>query len=222
MSQDLWTQTLGAFTDAIATPDPTPGGGSVASVTATMGANLVVMALEVSAKRARTKGLDEAADQLDLAIPRGQSLAGLIRSGARADIVAFDTLMAAYRLAKDDPGRPQALADATLGATEAPVTLINQIAAAVDFATGIAPLVAPSIISDVHAGVAILVGGAEAARTTADINLPTLAPDVRNDFEERLAVSEQNIRDSRARLHQFAESSRGSQSGQADARTAQR
>lgn len=209
MSQDLWTQTLGDFTDSIATPDPTPGGGSVASVTGTMGANLVVMALEVSAKRARAKGNTDAADQLDLAIARGQSLAGRIRSGARADIVAFDTLMAAFRLPKDDPGRPQALTDATLGATEAPVMLVTQIAAAVDFAVGVAPLVTPGIISDVHAGVAILAGAARAARTTADINLPALDPLVRADFEERLAVSEQNLRASQSRLDELAREAAG-------------
>ena len=49
--ETLWGAGLAEFRDATASAEPTPGGGSVAGVSATLGLGLVIMALEISAKR---------------------------------------------------------------------------------------------------------------------------------------------------------------------------
>jgi formiminotetrahydrofolate cyclodeaminase len=47
----LWDLRLNDFREATASGQPTPGGGSVAGVSATLGLGLVIMALEISSKR---------------------------------------------------------------------------------------------------------------------------------------------------------------------------
>ena len=80
----LWHLGLADFRDRTASDQPTPGGGSVAMVSASLGLGLVLMALRVSARRAE----DSAA--LDPLILKADRLLNEISRHADADIDVFE------------------------------------------------------------------------------------------------------------------------------------
>ncbi len=119
--ESLWTAGLAEFRDATASAEPTPGGGSVASVSATLGLGLVIMALEISAKRKDAVRADEAT----ALIAEARGLMERLSGDADADVRAFRAYMAALKLPKltdeEKERRKKALAAASRGATEAPL-----------------------------------------------------------------------------------------------------
>jgi formiminotetrahydrofolate cyclodeaminase len=100
------------FLEALASQSPTPGGGSVAAITAAMGAALVSMA-ELEADMHRT---------LDAATGLRTRLLELVE----ADVAVFDQVMAAYRLPRaseaERQNRSEVIQAALRAATEVPLT----------------------------------------------------------------------------------------------------
>src|SRR5262245_53289022 len=83
------------FLERVASPDPTPGGGSVAALTGALGASLLVMVAAMpkakSDAAADRTALDEAAGRLEAL---RQTLARLVDR----DTAAYEAVMAALRL----------------------------------------------------------------------------------------------------------------------------
>ncbi|GGC77554.1 serine cycle enzyme [Tersicoccus solisilvae] len=188
---DLWSLPLAEFRRRTAGPEPTPGGGSVSSVTATLGVSLVQMAVHISARKAarETSGDAEAArGAWDDDARRGEELADALAEAAAADVAAFEALMRAYRLPRDGAAgedRKQAVAEASEGATEVPLRLAETITEAVEFAGTVVDRVDDHVRSDVLAGADILAGSFHAALHTVEINLPSLAEGPRAAFTSR-------------------------------------
>src|SRR4051812_21894107 len=96
MSDTLWNQSLSTFRDAIASTEPTPGGGSVSMVSATFGLGLVIMALEITAKKPEAGG-ESALEEL---IEESRELLDELSAHADEDVTVFQAYMAAFRLPK--------------------------------------------------------------------------------------------------------------------------
>lgn len=165
----LWDNTLREFRDKIASADPTPGGGSVAAVAATEGLALVVMALEVSAKRS------DAAPGLSPLIEKARPLLAALSSHADADVAAFEGYMAALHLPKTTPEeeskRKSAVALAGKQALEAPLASAKDCIMALGIANDAVEIAHAGIVSDVGAGAALIHGAVIATLYNVDINL---------------------------------------------------
>jgi len=165
----LWHWPLGTFRDALASDSPTPGGGSAAMVTATLGLGLVVMALRITANKAADRVF------LDTLILSGERLMAELSAHAEADIAVFDAYIAALKLPKatDDEkaARRAALQEATVAATEIPLNAAQTALEAIDLAGQAATLATTQIVSDVGAGAATLRGAVEAVLYAVDVNL---------------------------------------------------
>jgi methenyltetrahydrofolate cyclohydrolase len=155
--------TVRDLVDRTASSAPTPGGGSVAAVCASMGMALVVMALEV------TGGMDEIVDGCRELLTR-------LEDRADADVVEFEALMAAYRRPKTDPDRSEQIVSATVDATLGPLSLAEIAVSGVQLADAVLSRVKPGIRSDVLAGQDLLRGSVRAACRTADVNIDGLDP----------------------------------------------
>jgi len=170
----LWTQSLQDFLSATASAQPTPGGGSVAGVTAACGLGLVVMALEISGKR---KDVAQPA-QINALLVESRQVMAQIAGAADADIAAFRAYMAALKLPKDTDDqkrqRAESLQAAVIRATESPLQAARFMVAALHLATRALPLTHPHVLSDVGAGAGILEGALKAVLLNVDINLPGL------------------------------------------------
>lgn len=168
----LWRIGLAEFRDRTASDAPTPGGGSAAMVTATIGLGLVIMALRVTAKRA------DRPDTITPLIDTGEGLMNELSAHADADIAVFEAYMDALTLPRDSEAEKQArrqrLAEAAIAATEVPLNAAQSTLEALDLARQAMDLAHKSIVSDAGAGGAILHGALTAVLYNVDINLGSI------------------------------------------------
>jgi methenyltetrahydrofolate cyclohydrolase len=185
----LWSAGLADFRDATASGEPTPGGGSVAGVSATLGLGLVIMALEISAKRKDAIRLEE----MQALIEKARSLMGALSADADEDVRAFQGYMAALKLPKvsdeEKAARKQAMQAASRRATEAPLLAARHMVEGLELAELAAPLAHLHVVSDVGAGTGLLEGGLKAVLFNVDVNLPSLS-----DAEMKAAWGEERTR----------------------------
>ena len=107
---------------AIASSDPTPGGGSVAALSLAHAQSLTIMVARLTAGKEKwVDGHDSAELVISKWSPKIQYAIGL----AEKDALAFDQVMSAYRLPKGDETekkyRAESIREATIGAAKAPL-----------------------------------------------------------------------------------------------------
>ena len=164
--------TLAQFLDALASPDPTPGGGTASAVAGAMGTSLLVMVTGLA--KSNTNSDDEKA-ALAAARQALQPLAATLAALADADAAAFDEVMGAYRLPKasDDEkaARSAAIQKALQAATTAPLQTLRACAAAMAQAGAVAAGGNRSAVSDVGVAIGLLEAAAGGAEANVRINL---------------------------------------------------
>src|SRR5262245_13061883 len=114
--------TISAFVDALASPQPTPGGGTAAAVAGSMAAALLMMVAGLPKTRGNTD-----AERVQLTETRAalSSVRDRLLALADEDTEAYNRVVAAYRLPKssdaEKAARRQAIADGMRAATETPL-----------------------------------------------------------------------------------------------------
>ncbi|MBN8637652.1 MAG: glutamate formimidoyltransferase [Anaerolineae bacterium] len=106
------------FLNALASADPTPGGGSAAAYAGAMAAGLVAMVARVTV--GKKKYADVEARMLEI-IPQAETLRAELDKGVQRDADAFTAVIDAFKLPKDAPERPAAIEEATLNAARIPL-----------------------------------------------------------------------------------------------------
>jgi len=164
--------TVAKFLDALASPDPTPGGGTAAAVAGAMGASLLVM---VTGLVKSNTNADHEKAALSGARQALQPLVSALATLADADAAAFDQVMGAYRLPKatDDEkaARSAAIQKALQGATTVPLQTLRACAAAMAHAGTVAACGNRSATSDVGVAIGLLESAAAGAEANVRINL---------------------------------------------------
>jgi formiminotetrahydrofolate cyclodeaminase len=177
----LWEQRLDEFRDRVASRAPTPGGGSVACVCATFATGLLVMAAEIT--RA-----SQASDELDQILSQANLLVVELSAHADRDVEAFQSYVAALALPRgsdeEKAARKQAIADAAVAASEAPLDAGETMADAIELTERAKPAVKPSVMSDVLAAQDLLRGAVAAVLRNVDINLPYVGDEKKRDLLE--------------------------------------
>ena len=164
------------FIQALASAEPTPGGGTAAAVAGAMGTGLLIMVAGLTRTRGNT-------DEERAALARGRDrlvpLADHLEHCADRDTAAFNLVMAAYRRPKgtDDEkaARKAAIAEAMRGATEAPLETLRIAAQALEIGETVGRFGNPSAASDAGVGVGLLVAAAQGAAANVRSNLGALA-----------------------------------------------
>jgi glutamate formiminotransferase/formiminotetrahydrofolate cyclodeaminase len=158
----LASLSLREFVDELSSDSPAPGGGSVSALAASMAAGLAAMVAVLSHTK---KGFESKHDALDRIAVRGQQLKDQLLAAVDADTDAFDTLLEAMRMPKgtDDEKalRETALADATVGAAEVPLRVLEACPEMIELCREIASIGLQASLSD--AGVGAQMGRAAAA-----------------------------------------------------------
>jgi formiminotetrahydrofolate cyclodeaminase len=164
------------FIRSLASPEPTPGGGTAAAVAGAMGVGLLMMVSGLPRTRGNT---DEERATLAAVRQRLEPLADALERCADRDAEAFDAVMAAYRLPKasdqEKAVRRTAVAAAMEGATEAPLETLRLAVEALESAATVASIGNAAAVSDVGVGAGLLVAAANGAAANVHINLEGLA-----------------------------------------------
>ena len=172
-STSLWTLTVAQLRDQVASSDPTPGGGSVSIVAATLGVASIHKAVAVSLKRSAA---DFARHQalLELSSSTAALMASLSEF-ADADSLAFQSYLKACtlpRTTEDEKAfRRAAKEDGLVRATRIPLEAAAEMARGLRFAEAATRLVDPHVRSEVLAGGVLLGASIKSVLLSVDANL---------------------------------------------------
>lgn len=192
-------RSLRDFLATLAAKTPTPGGGSIAALNASMGFALVSMAARFTSGKKYESVEAEAlgvAERCDALRARAQVLID-------ADTAAYDAVTAAYGLPKatdeERGARAAAIQKALGGAIAVPAETIEVAMAGLEIAAGFAAKSNKNLASDVLVGSGCLFAAVEGARANVRINAASLSDAV--SARRFLDASERSYA-AAARLHE--------------------
>lgn len=167
--------TTAGFLDALASGEPTPGGGGAAALMGAMGAALISMVCNLTVGK---KGYEAVEEDMRELLGQAEALRATLQEMVSDDASAFDRLMSAYRLPKgtdeEKVYRAAAIQNGLKGATQAPLECARAAAEVIRLAARAVDRGNTNVISDV--GVGALAGWAalRSAALNVNINVPQL------------------------------------------------
>lgn len=165
-----WYTAAERFTEALASSEPTPGGGAAAAQTGAMGCALLLMAIGTTLKR---KNLDrEIQSDLEVSEKRLGSLKNQLKRYVQQDAQAYAGYLTAKRLPKDDPARDLALQSALETAARVPADTASAALQVLKELDRIQPAIAPVILADVHCAKHLLQAAIHCAVENVRANIP--------------------------------------------------
>ncbi len=167
----LTKQSLAVFSEEVASKKPTPGGGSVSAYMGALAASLICMVGRITLGKKEPRPLE----RLNRVVERGEELRQRLLGLVVEDTGAFDSVMDAYRLPRDDQkNREKAIQDATVKAAEVPLSTLDTSVQVLLLALDAAEVGSPSALSDVITAAAAAKAAVEGAASNVLINLESL------------------------------------------------
>ena len=167
--------TVAELLAALASPEPTPGGGTAAAIAGAMGTSLLVMVAGLAKSKNNTHEEKAALAKARAAI---EPIIARLTELADADSAALDAVITSYRLPKatdEEKGtRTRAIQAALRGATEIPLETLRACAGALEHARVVADYGNRSADSDVGVAIGLLNAAAAGAAANVRINLEGL------------------------------------------------
>ena len=168
------------FLDALAAGTPTPGGGSASAQAGAMAAGLISMVARLTVGK---KKYAEVESDMGYILHQSETLRAELTKLVEADAAAFTQVMDAYKLPKDNEGRPEAIQKATKKAIQVPLNVAGKSLQVMSLALQVAMTGNLNAISDAGVGLNLartaLTGGLYNVR----INLETLKDEqTKKDF----------------------------------------
>ncbi|MBO7237995.1 MAG: cyclodeaminase/cyclohydrolase family protein [Elusimicrobiaceae bacterium] len=143
-----WFKAAEKFNEALASSDPTPGGGAAAAMVAAMGYSLALMAARTTCKKKATS--QEVKDRLSVALHKLAALKVQLNHFIEEDGEAYSAFVAAKQLPKEDSIRPQAMQEALIHAARVPMDTATTAIECLHELEPIVSDIAPIILSDIY------------------------------------------------------------------------
>lgn len=163
------------FLDAVASADPTPGGGSVAAHAGALAAALVTMVARLTIGK---KKYAEVEGQMQAVLQRSEKLRAEFIAAVESDAAAFDEVMKAFKLPKEPEAkaaeRQAAIIAATLGASRSPLNVARLAIEVLGLAQQVAQLGNTNALSDAGTAAAMAQASLKGAALNVRINVHSL------------------------------------------------
>lgn len=163
------------FLDELASKAPTPGGGSAAAIMGAMGAALLGMVCNLTVGK---KNYEAVEADMRTALEQAERLRMRLTDMIRADVDAFDQVMAAYGLPKETDvekqARSQAIQSALKAATEVPLECALACAEVVSLSRTVAAQGNKNVISDAGVAVVAAYAGLKSAALNVYVNVSSI------------------------------------------------
>jgi methenyltetrahydrofolate cyclohydrolase len=167
--------TVTEFLDALASSEPTPGGGSGAALGGALGAALVSMVCNLTIGK---KGYEQAEGPLSEVLAQTEALREELPQLLEADTRVYGRVMETYRMprktAEQKQAREAAMQQALQEAAIVPLTIAERCASIVDLALPAAELGNQWAVSDAGVGVLLAEACMHAALLNVYINLSSI------------------------------------------------
>lgn len=166
---------VAAFGAALASAEPTPGGGAAAAVAAMLGASLTAMVVRLSVDRPRYA---EHAELLAEALAASDAAREQFLVLAQQDAEAYAGYRAARRLpqetAAEREARSEAMRQAARRATDVPFRIVRACHAQIDLVERLAGRTNRGVASDLEVAALLLESAARAAASNVSANLGSI------------------------------------------------
>jgi len=159
------------FIEQLAAPTAVPGGGSASAAVAAMAAGLTTMVALLSRGK---KNYLQYELQLSEAIARLEQVREDLKAAIDADAAAFESVMKAYRAAKNSPDGDAAVNLALKDAALVPLGVIERAQEVARIAETLRPITNPKMASDLTTAVALANAASQGALANVRINLESL------------------------------------------------
>jgi glutamate formiminotransferase/formiminotetrahydrofolate cyclodeaminase len=195
----LTDQSLALFSEEVASKKATPGGGSVAAYMGALAAGLLCMVARI------TLGKKEAppdVERLNEVVKEGDALRQKLLRLVVEDKEAFDLVMKAFKLSKDQPeARKKAIEEATIKASEIPLSTLDCSVRVLRLAQEVAEKGSTNALSDVVTAVSAARAAVEGAASNVLINLASLD---NQKYVEEISKQVSDLRKGAAQLEERA------------------
>ena len=168
---DYTTSSCRAFVAALASSEPTPGGGGAAALAAAVGTALGSM---VGALTVGKKKYADAEEELRSLMAKCDALQTELLDQVSADAEGFLPLSRAYGIPKDDPSRAEILEKAAVEACRAPMRVMELCCEALECIRVFAEKGSRTAVSDAGCGAVIVKSALQAASLNVFINTKLL------------------------------------------------
>jgi glutamate formiminotransferase len=159
------------FIEQLAAPTATPGGGSAAAASGAMAAGLAAMVASMSRGK---KAYVQYERELSEAISRLSQLREELKASIDADAESYNSVMAAYKKARESSAA-DGLVDAALKqATNVPLNVAERSREVARIAEALFPITNPNMKSDLTTAKALARAAVEGALANVEINLESL------------------------------------------------
>ncbi len=159
------------FIEQLAAPTATPGGGSAAAASGAMAAGLASMVASMSRGK---KAYLQYESQLSEAIARLGQLREELKAAIDADAESYNSVMKAYKSAKESADGDAAISAALKQATSIPLGVAEKVVEVAKIATKLKPITNPNMKSDLTTAIALAKAALEGALANVEINLDSL------------------------------------------------
>jgi glutamate formiminotransferase/formiminotetrahydrofolate cyclodeaminase len=168
----LTDESLAMFSEEVASKKATPGGGSVSAYMGALAAGLLSMVARITlAKKEPPPG----AEKLNEVVKESEALRQKLLRLVIEDTEAFDLVMKAFKLPKDQPeARKNAIREATIKASEIPLSTLDCSVKVLRLAHEVAEKGSANALSDVVTAVSAARAAVEGAASNVLINLASL------------------------------------------------
>ncbi len=170
------------FVEQLAAPTAAPGGGSASAAAGAMAAGLAAMVAGMSRGK---KAYLQYEQQHSEALARLSSLREELKAAIDADADAYKSVMAAFKVAKENPSAQEQVNEATRNATLVPFGVAEKAKEITEIVETLKPITNPKMASDLFVAASLARTALEGAIANVEINL--------EGFEDTAFVAE--IRD---------------------------
>jgi glutamate formiminotransferase / formiminotetrahydrofolate cyclodeaminase len=159
------------FVEQLAAPTATPGGGSAAAASGAMAAGLANMVASMSRGK---KAYLQHEKQLSEAIARLSVLREELKAAIDADAESFNTVMKAYKQAKESADADGIVDTALRQATGVPLSVAEKSREVARIAETLGPITNPNMKSDLTTAIALAGAAIQGALANVEINLESM------------------------------------------------
>jgi formiminotetrahydrofolate cyclodeaminase len=171
----VFDQSIRQFIEAACSAAPTPGGGSVAAVSAALGASMGAMVANLSTTG---KHFEKNAAQMNTIIEQIKASLDAFEQMAKQDMESFSLFMDALKMPKDSDEkraqRSECLQQAAIQAANVPLRLMAQSRDVMALLEEAAQIYNKNVISDLGVAVITLDAAIQSAWLTVKINLSSI------------------------------------------------
>ena len=168
----LTDQSLALFSEEVSSKKATPGGGSVSAYMGALAAGLLCMVARITLGK---RDPHPNAEKLDDILKEGEALRQKLLRLVQEDTEAFDMVMKAFKLPKDQPeARKKAIEEATVKASETPLSTLECSVKVLRLAHEVAEKGSTNALSDVVTAISAARAAVEGAASNVLINLASL------------------------------------------------